>query len=244
VIEGGLGIEGLGIQGLGIEGSVHVSLVIAVAQRKGGVGKTTLAVCLAAELDRRLGEVGLIDADTQGSACQWAEPGNLSFPVYELDAETRPVAEWARTMAEIPHRILVVDCAPNDRSLGAALALANLVVLPCMPSGLDIEATARTLAIVRRVRSSRAKPLRALIVPNRIDRRTLEGQQLADELVEFGEQVAQPIGDRSAFVRAFASGHSVAESVPNSLADLEIRALADQVVMTCGLQVRQRAPLA
>ncbi|MGY4320304.1 AAA family ATPase [Bradyrhizobium sp. JR3.5] len=150
-------------------------LVISVAQRKGGVGKTTLAVLLAAELDRRTGVVGLVDADSQASACHWAEPGNLSFPVYQLDPETRPVAEWARLMRQIPHQIIVVDSAPNDRVLGAVLAVANIVLMPCTPSGLDIEATARTIDIVREVRAARRTALRAMIVPNRVDQRTLEG---------------------------------------------------------------------
>jgi chromosome partitioning protein len=66
-----------------------MTTVSAVAQRKGGVSKTTLAVSVAAEIDRLTKDVGLI----QGSACHWAEPGNLSFPVYELEAETRPVGE-------------------------------------------------------------------------------------------------------------------------------------------------------
>ena len=214
--------------------------VIAIAQRKGGVGKTTLAVSVAAELDKRTGAVGLVDADSQASACHWAEPGNLSFPVYQLDAETRPVAEWVKAMRQIPHPILVVDSAPNDRVLGAVLAVANMVLIPCSPSGLDIEATARTLDIVRRVRASRRPVLRALIVPNRVDRRTLEGQQLIEELQPLGEEVAHSIGNRSAFVRAFSLGQSVSDFARGSPADHEIRVLTDMVMRTCGMAPKQR----
>src|ERR1700759_4496876 len=56
--------------------------MIAVAQRKGGVGKTTLGVSLAAEAKKRGRDVALIDADSQNSACRWAELGNLEYPVY------------------------------------------------------------------------------------------------------------------------------------------------------------------
>lgn len=216
-------------------------LIIAVAQRKGGVGKTTLAVCLAAELNLQIGEVGLVDADSQSSACQWAEPGNLSFPVYQLDAETRPVPDWVRAVRQIPHQVLIVDCAPNDRTLGAVLAVANMVLLPCTPSGLDIEATARTLDIVRSVRGNRRNALRALIVPNRVDRRTLEGQQLFEELATLGEQVAPPIGNRSAFVRAFASGQSVGDMARGSPAALEVKTLAALVMRACELVPPQRS---
>jgi chromosome partitioning protein len=59
-------------------------VVVTVAQLKGGVGKTTLAVALAAELARRNGSCALIDADPQRSATQWALPGRLPCPVYEM----------------------------------------------------------------------------------------------------------------------------------------------------------------
>jgi hypothetical protein len=39
---------------------------------------------------------------------------------------------------------VIMDCAPHDRVLGAACALASLVLIPCTPSGLDLEAAAQT----------------------------------------------------------------------------------------------------
>ena len=131
---------------------------------------------------------------------------------------------------QIPHGVLVIDCAPNDRSLGAALAVANIAIVPCTPSGLDIEATLRTLDIVRRVRASRQDALKVLLVPNRVDRRTLEGQQVVDELSTLGEPVGPAIGSRSAFVRAFAAGQSVSDIARSSAADQEIRALTQEIL--------------
>ena len=65
---------------------------IAVAQRKGGVGKTTIAVSIAAELFERGDDVVLIDADPVRSACQWAALGGLRFPVRELTFSARSAA--------------------------------------------------------------------------------------------------------------------------------------------------------
>jgi chromosome partitioning protein len=57
-------------------------------------------------------------------------------------------AEQARIKASC----VVIDTAPNDRSLGAASAISDLVLIPCTPSGLDLEAMIRTLEIIDAVR--------------------------------------------------------------------------------------------
>lgn len=201
--------------------------IIAVAQRKGGVGKTTLAVSLAAEMKKRGRAVSLIDGDSQGSACRWAELGNLDFPVYELTLERHSVANWAQEVRRVTGDDIVVDSAPSDRALGAAVALADLVLAPCTPSGLDIEATARTLEIIQAARARRNGQPLAVIVPNRVDPRTLEGRQLFAELTGFGEPVGPPVGDRMAFVRAFATGQAVGDLAFGWAADQDIRRLCD-----------------
>ena len=75
--------------------------VISIAQRKGGVGKTTLAVCIAGELRTRGHDVALLDSDPQGSACRWADPGNLDFPVSELVLGEQSVVTWAKEVQRI-----------------------------------------------------------------------------------------------------------------------------------------------
>src|SRR5205807_5348836 len=131
---------------------------ITVAQRKGGVGKTTLAVCLAGELSRRDQNVALIDSDPQGSCCHWAEPGNLTFPVYQITLSDS-VADWAAAVRKITDRYVVIDTAPNERAVAASIAMADVILVPCTPSGLDLEATRETLAIIRAVRVRRAATL-------------------------------------------------------------------------------------
>ncbi|MGP0059274.1 MAG: AAA family ATPase [Beijerinckiaceae bacterium] len=213
-----------------------MSAIIVLAQRKGGVGKTTLAVNLAGELYRRGLEVGLVDADPQRSACLWAEPGHLNFDVHALSLG-ESVPQWAQAVRELPHTHVVMDCAPHDRVLGAACALAWLVLLPCTPSGLDLEAAAQTLAIVSAVRHRRRPDLNVILVPNRVDSRTLEGRQLVDEMASFGEPVGPAIGSRASFVRAFSAGLSICDFEPNGAAAAEIEKLCDFL-----LHLRDRSP--
>ena len=212
----------------GSEGA-RLSRRIAVAQRKGGVGKTTISVCLAGEASNRGRKVVLIDSDAQGSACKWAEPGCLPFPVYEIVLEGQSVADWARQVRHVSADLMIVDTAPNDRALGAAIALADLVLVPCTPSGLDIEATEQTLAIIKAARARRQGWPMTALVPNRVDLRTLEGRQFSDELSHFGESVAPGIGHRTPFIRAFSLGLAIGDHANGSVADLEIRRLYEFV---------------
>jgi len=208
-----------------------MTYTIAVAQRKGGVGKTTLAINIAAELQRRWQSVALIDADIQESAVQWAEPGHLQYPVHAHPLAEQSVSDWVRKFNRIAadRKYIVVDTAPHGRALAASIAVSNLVLVPCTPSGLDLEATARTLEIIEKVREHRKQQPNLIIVPNRVDSRTLEGRQLVEELGAFKEIVSSTIGDRSAFVRAFSAGQSVGDMSEGHTAHREIELLCDLV---------------
>ena len=203
---------------------------------RGELERTTLAVNLAGELCRRGVDVCLVDADPQRSACLWAEPGHLNFDVRELSLGEL-VPQWAQIVRGLPHTHVVLDCAPHDRVLGAACALAGLVLLPCTPSGLDLEAAAQTLAIVNAVRQMRRPDLNVILVPNRVDARTLEGRQLIDEMASFGEPVGPAIGSRASFVRAFSAGLAICDFDPQGPATAEIEKLCDFL-----LQLPQRSP--
>ena len=207
----------------------QLKTTIAVTQRKGGVGKTTVAVNIAAELHRRFGNVTLIDADPQRSAMRWEQPGRLAFAVHEQPISETFEGEWIDAIRRLPYDMMVIDTPPNERAVGAAVAISDVVIVPCTPSGLDIEATEKTLELVRSARALRTTPLSVLLVPNRIDLRTLEGQQIEAELETFGEPVAPGIASRTDFVRAFATGTSVAEFARNSLGDRQIRALCNAI---------------
>jgi chromosome partitioning protein len=204
--------------------------IITVAQQKGGVGKTTLAISVAGELAHRGYDVALVDSDPQCSACEWASLGYLEFPVYEIGLDNIAIGNWAREVRRVKADIVLVDTAPGERQVGASIALADLVIVPCTPSGLDLDATGRTLSIITAVRRRRAAPLAVILIPNRVDSRTEEGRQLEDELLAMGETVSRPIGYRSAFVRAFNVGQSVAEFASGHAADNEIRALTDLIL--------------
>lgn len=180
--------------------------VIAVAQRKGGSGKTTIAISLAGDLYRRGLLVDVIDADPQRSAAEWAAPGRLPFRVSEVPLHHGQAGTWAKLIRSAPGVITIIDTPPHEYAVGAAVAVADLVVLPCTPSGLDLSATEETISAIAFARRKRQAGVPTFLVPNRVDPRTLEGQQIVEALGELGEIVCGPIASRLAYVRAFSAG--------------------------------------
>lgn len=182
--------------------------VISVFNQKGGVGKTTIAIHLASALG-----LELIDADPQGSATAWAEAGLLPVSVRQPE----DVVAYIRAAKAD----LVVDMPPAVSDLTARLLLlSDLVLIPVTASALDIAATADALRLLDEARQ--ARPIKALLVPNRVDRRTGSGQVLEGELVGFGEPVAPAIGYRTAFADAAAAGVWVEKGA----AGAEVRSVA------------------
>jgi len=183
-----------------------VRSIVSVVQRKGGVGKTTVAISLAGELHRRGIPVDVIDADPQRSAADWAAPGRLPFRISELPLEVGGAAAWAKQVHATQGVVTIIDTPPHEYAVGAAVAVANVVVIPCTPSGLDLSATEQTISAIAFARRKRDTDVLTLLVPSRVDPRTLEGQQIVEALTEMGEHVCKPIASRLAYVRAFSAG--------------------------------------
>lgn len=207
--------------------------IIGICGRKGGSGKTTTAVHLAADLATRRKSVVLIDCDLQGSATHWAEPGNLPMPVEHRPLETEnQIAAWSRAVRGIDADYLVLDAPPHlNEALGGVIGLADLAVVPCGPSGMDLIATGETVGLVREIRQARGGKKPAIVlVPNRVDVRTASGKELAAALKDIGEPVSPSIGYRTAFSDAFNAGDWVGAYAPNTLAHREMKALGGYIL--------------
>lgn len=119
---------------------------IAVANIKGGVGKTTTAVYLAAAAaEHRNGSVVLVDSDRQASSAQWLDER-------PIDGVTVVEAPSERTLTRAVSRtdgVVVIDTPPGDhRLLEAAIASADTVVVPTRAGGVELSPALQTLDLI------------------------------------------------------------------------------------------------
>jgi chromosome partitioning protein len=204
-------------------------LVITIAQRKGGGGKTTLAAQLAVVWARQGLRVALLDIDPQGSLAAWVDLRRTRLGVEPIGFEFAALpgwraGQWIEDRARVSD-LVVIDNPPHaETEAQIAVRAAGLVLIPVQPSPLDLWATEATLKMARDER----RP--SLIVLNRVPPRSGLTDRIAADLAESGAPIASTrIGNRVALVRAMSSGLGVAESTGTSPAAAEIMALADEV---------------
>lgn len=205
--------------------------IIAVTGRKGGIGKTTLAAHLAGELIAQGREVALFDADPQQSLTLWAQMGDgvLADRVQPIDASTPALFQRTIQSAAKGRAVVLIDTPPGfaDPALLAAL-VADVVLVPCGPSPLDLLATREAVELLRDARRQRQdKKPAVLLVPNRVTTSNL-GRDLPLSLKALGEPVAPALRQRVAVAEAAMSGRTLAE-LGASPARAELQALARTV---------------
>ena len=202
---------------------------VAVVGMKGGTGKTTLTLHLAVAA-AELGHVAVLDLDPQQSAAKWGDRRAADEPVVLAVASSRLDQELQR-VAAAGADVVMLDTPPragSDNAAQAAARAADVVMIPCRPAILDLEAVA---ASVERIRSATAAPIVAVL--NGCAHRGQEADQAAEALAGLGVQVCPArIGQRVAFARSLLDGLTAQEVEPGGRAADEIACVHTFVVGT------------
>src|SRR5215210_1318302 len=132
-------------------------MILTVASFKGGVGKTTTAVHLAAFLQKKSPTL-LIDGDPNRSASKWTTRGGLPFKV----VDERQSARYAR---DFDHIVIDTEARPNEEDLRALADGCDLLVIPTTPDALALDALILTVEALEKVGADRYRILLTIIPP-------------------------------------------------------------------------------
>lgn len=198
--------------------------VIAIVNQKGGSGKTTLALNLAAGLARRA-PTAVADADPQRSISQWISMGE--------DASALPVVTELETSASATitrlkktHRYVVIDCPPTVRGpvIDAVMASADVVLIPVLPSPLDLWASVEMAALVTKAQKKN-RALQAYLILNQVETRNALSRVMQQAVAEFDVPLLKASVQRRAAYRSAAiegvSVYALGSRGAQAVADIE-----------------------
>jgi chromosome partitioning protein len=189
-------------------------MILAVGNVKGGVGKSTLAVNIAAALTIQGRDVLLIDGDEQASAATFAqiraEQPVRQFATVQLQGAA--IRQQMRSLAE-KYDEIVIDVGGRDTgSLRAALTVADTILIPFQPRSVDLWTAGQIGTLVAEARHVNER-LRAFALLNVADPQGSDNAEAIEALsgIETVEPLPFAVGRRKAFCNAFSVGLSVLE---------------------------------
>lgn len=208
-------------------------MIIGVLNQKGGVGKTTIAVNLAATYAKSGLRVLLVDADPQSSALQWSSARDAE-PLFPVVGMAKPSLH--RDLPDIAkdYQMVIIDGAPRVNELGRAAILASdMVLIPVQPSPYDIWAAAETVKLIEEAQQFKPSLTGAFVI-NRKIANTAIGRDVTEALGQFERIPVLPtaLHQRVVYAESAGQGLSVIEAEPNSGAAREIAALAKILTTT------------
>jgi chromosome partitioning protein len=189
---------------------------ILVANSKGGCGKTTLTTTLVGRYARAGKRTTLVDCDPQASSLAWCRqrPARLA-PVHALASNDPAHGLSAGWLLKIPANteVLLIDTPAGLRAheFERFARHADVVLVPVVPSPIDLRATLGFLDLVRKLPDVRTGRLRVAMVANRLRARTNSARNLDATLERLTEAALIRVRDSQTYVGLAEHGSDVFE---------------------------------
>ena len=203
-------------------------MIISLVNRKGGVGKTTIAINLCACIPRRNRSAVLVDADPQGSVLQWQSiEDNIAFDVkpHSMPLSPKDIETFSKGYDHV-----VIDSPPAlGDIIRSVLEVSDFTIVPIGPSPLDIWSSNETVALINETRKHNRNLEAKLLICRKIPR-TRIGREAREAMEVYNLAIFETeISQRIAYVQSLISGVSVLQYAPNSEASIEIKSLCEEV---------------
>ena len=215
--------------------------IIALANQKGGCGKSTMTMNLAGALAQEGLKVLVADADRQNTATKWSAhaPDEKPFPavVVNLAAAGAKVHREIEKVYEI-YDVIICDCPPNMESVvpASVLLVSDLVIMTVQPTMTDLDSLADFLPLVERAQASNGA-LQARVLFNRYKKNSMAAYTL-ETLADRGiPRFETTIGDRACYPEGDLMGNFIlAQKGVPAAAKLEMKALRDEIIELLDLE--------
>jgi chromosome partitioning protein len=166
-------------------------MIIVVANSKGGVGKSTLAVHLAAWLHERGHSVTLADCDTQHSSSEWAKEAIPDVKAVRL-ADPDEILDQLPALGQQTDYVVADGPGSNTETSRALLLRADLALVPCKASMLEVRALAQATNVLRQAQDIRGGQPRAVIVLSMVGKTYRLTQDMKDAAAALELPLAKP----------------------------------------------------
>lgn len=192
---------------------------IVVLNPKGGCGKTTLAINLASYYALSGTVPAVMDCDPQGSTMSWLEKRSPSqAPIHGIAAYKSSMQGTRSWQLRVPNETtsLIVDspASLSHDDLREVTRDATSILVPVLPSSIDIHAASRCIADLLLVAKIDRRDRKLAVVANRTRRNTKSYAKLMRFLDTLGIPIIAVLRDSQAFVHAAEVGIGIIEMPP------------------------------
>lgn len=188
-------------------------MIISVTSLKGGVGKSTIAQNLAVCMAHNGYKVCIADADTNQSSLRWSSLRSDELPTIPAFGTPEKTLSANIKQLAIDYEIVIIDGTPTlDKITSKIILLADLLLVPILPSGLDIWATEQFLERYEDAKIEKEKEIPAFMILNQYQSNITFNREVKEALTETSIQLFDStLRPRTAYREVIIQGKGVLE---------------------------------